>query len=150
MINKPLFSRWRRPKNWFSNIKDIYFWVKYLKQRAFRGYADCDTWSLDYYLSEVIIGALKKLQKDPMGHPCDFNNVEEWKLELQKMIEGFEAAKRIINLDYADHIQPNWFKNEEPFTDETLKKVWEEQQKDQKTFEEMMPIFTKYFFNLWD
>jgi len=46
--------------------RDTYLNIKWFIQRGKRGYADCDVWNFDYYLSDVIVNALKELKNDEM------------------------------------------------------------------------------------
>jgi hypothetical protein len=44
--------------------------VKWFLQRGFRGWADCDVWDFDHYLSRVISGGLEHLSRNNHGFPC--------------------------------------------------------------------------------
>ena len=101
-------------KHWLSPGTYWYF-VKYKIQRANRGWADCDVWGLDNYLSEWLPDALKRLKKTKHGTPIrmfpenpeyikeDGNPTEtahdiaekKWDETLDKMIAGFEAYNRM-------------------------------------------------------
>lgn len=149
------------PKTFFGNIEYFFRWIKWTCQRAFRGYADCDTWGFDDYLSEVISNGLKHLKKYTHGHPCAFNSQKEWEVALQTMIDGFEAAKNISSLDYIDEcitgyephemhvtdgstfIEENW-----PIIDNNKIKLIEKDLMDK--FNAGMKLFHKHYFGLWD
>src|ERR1700677_1618409 len=104
-------------KYWLSP-SSYYYWVKYKIQRANRGWADCDVWSLDYYLSQWLPDALKLLRNTKHGTPLSMFEPGEcetiqpdgtqwagaeaearaeakWQVTLTKMIEGFEALNRM-------------------------------------------------------
>lgn len=154
--------RWfHSPKTFYENIESFFRWIKHSFQRAFRGYADCDTWGFDSYLSEVIANGLKHLKKYTHGYPGDFNSPEEWEAALQTMIDGFEAATNIINAEYIDEcitgyedhemrltngstiIEKHW-----PIIDFKKSKIMEKALMDK--FEVGMKLFHKHYFGLWD
>ena len=160
MINTFFFNNWKLPENWISNTQSFFHGLKYLKQRAFRGYADCDLWSIDCYLCEIMPKMLKRLQETTHGYPIGFTE-ETWDQALDKMIEGFEAAKRIIDDEYMDKVQPDWYKKimtmdkankfDEPiFTVESNKKALEMIKADEELFKTSMKIFVDNYFGLWD
>ena len=111
------------------NPKTYYYWLKYKIQRAQRGWADCDTWSLDNYLSKWLPGALRHLKKHKHGTPCsmyaeheletvqpdgfqwageeaDKRASEKWDAIMDKMIEGFEAYNRVQDGLYEAELGP--------------------------------------------
>ena len=142
---------WTHP---WKFVRDLYKDVCAFFQRGFRGWADCDVWSLDDYLSEVLIGSLKHLQEIQHGVPNwheteekyskekypDMNYQERlelgakdwWKI-MDKMILAFEKKRQ-------------WGNN-------TMKTDYygsEEQTRDEATVEEGMQLFVKWFDALWD
>lgn len=146
---------------WWKHYLDpatYYYYFKYKIQRANRGWADCDTWSLDIYLSEWLPDALRHLKKTKHGVPCDMfketddtsNNeciedvAKRWDNVMDKMILAFEANLRIIDLSYEDELGP-WDNSKERFekTQELIKR-------DEQIFEEGMELFVKHFSSLWD
>lgn len=52
-----------KPRWWFFNIKQFFKNIKYAWQRATRGFSDPDCWEFDSYLSHIISGGLKTLDK---------------------------------------------------------------------------------------
>lgn len=112
--------------------------IRLVVQRARRGWADEDTWSFDHYLSSVIAGGVRRLQKDSHGHPaglCDCedpwgmheecNGPEKWDAILDEMAAGFEAHER----DFATG----------EFTHE-----------DEKKLERSLDLLHLYYRALWD
>lgn len=108
---------WPWWKHWFSP-NTYYYWMKFKIQRAQRGWADCDTWSLDHYLAEWLPDALAHLKKNKHGIPSDIfteqeNSREdpegwigpdaaameraekEWDSVLNQIIEAFRAHQRM-------------------------------------------------------
>jgi hypothetical protein len=106
----------------YYTVKHIWEWpedrvddVKYFIQRGIRGWSDRDVWGFDYYLSDVILGGLKKLKKDKHGCPClegfgtdspndqtdeQFKAMQkEWNRILDTMIFTFEITKKVQDHD---------------------------------------------------
>ena len=123
--------------------------IKWFWQRGCRGYADCDIWDMCNYLAKIILPMLKQLKGTTHGYPCDLTE-KKWDKLLDEMIVGFEAVKRVCDDEYVDKFQPDWFENNEKITKESMDKCAKEIKQDIKIFNKMMPIFTKYFFGLWD
>lgn len=147
-----LIINWRI-KNIPDNIVEIfYYYPKSLLQRAFRGWADRDIWSLDSHLLIILPQMIEHLKKHSHGYPGvdEASTPEKWNNILDQMIEGFEAGKKVLDDDYVDQIQPKWFENGEKLTSETLQKSMEENLKDQDLFHERMKLFDRWFFSLWD
>lgn len=123
-------------------------------QRGRRGWADCDAWGMDYYLSRIIDEMLEAQYKDPQGTPMsvfeegdiapDGNPTdvaskmrhEQWKAILYKIQTGFKAHLRLCDLDF-------WDSN-----DHTGSLV--RQHALQRQEAEGLALFTKYFGSLWN
>lgn len=118
--------------------------IRWAWQRVFRGWDDRVVWSIDIHLSENIPVWLEKLKSNKQGCPVEFfddpydtNSTDEdvskakekWENELQIMIDGFLASKKIQDSEYNSG------------------KEFEELE---ETFEKGMASFTRYYFNLWD
>jgi len=118
--------------------------IKYALQRVFRGWDDRVIWSIDTHLTEVIPVWLEKLQESKIGVPIGFfENPEKtqysekehdvarnnWNKELQIMIDGFMASKKIQECDW---------------------NTKEEEKELVETFEKGMKSFTRNYFSLWD
>lgn len=139
--------------------------IKWAYQRATRGYADRDLWSFDWYLCEMIPKALKDLQDQNHGIPCEFlydedNNELEggkkrWNATIQQMIEGFEAHLRILDMDYESEIGPHPATQKSfpiiitPESREYIRKMNELMERDEQVFLKGMEVFAKYFGSLW-
>ena len=108
--------------------------LKHYHQRGIRGWSNRDVWGFDYYLSDVIIGGLKKLKEDKMGCPCldgfgehdgtqtdeQFEAMQaEWTRRLDCMIFAFGVTKQVQDNNL---ITPQHDDNDEYFTDEELKR----------------------------
>ncbi len=118
--------------------------IKYAWQRVFRGWDDRVIWSVDIYLTEKVPLWLKELQDCKVGVPIrffenpekiEYSNEEHkiardnWNKELQVMIDGFSASKKIHDLEW---------------------NTKEEEEELYITFEKGMQSFTKNYFSLWD
>ena len=107
----------------FRKIKKAY-------QRAARGYADEDIWSLDMYLAKWMPDALRQLKNQKHGIPIEFlDSTEEWDVIMDTMIAGFEAARDIQEFNFET--------NQEC---EVLLDIWQKGG----------TLFVKHFFSLWD
>lgn len=153
-----------------------YYGIKYFIQRGRRGWADCDTWSLDNYLSEWLPAALRHLKETKHGVPCGMfdglpqddngNGTEEawpiaearWDDIMNKMIAGFEAWERMEDglyekelgeypLDRPKDVSKEAWKAKR---DERFKKSEVLRAHDQKIHDEGMALFIKHFSSLWD
>jgi hypothetical protein len=124
-IYYPCFRMW-------YNISDIPSEIKYFIQRGMRGYSDRDTWSIDYYLSSWMPGALKQMIKYGNSYPGhgEANTPKKWKEIVKKIIVGFEASKKIADFDFNS-------KNNE------IKRL-------QTTQIKGLKLFIKWFDALWD
>lgn len=132
---------WRveRGWNWVIHIPSE---IKYFIQRGRRGWADCDTWSMDNYMTDVLLGLMKKYEEDTNGYPCSFKTAEEWHVVLKKIITGFEAMKEVCDESY-------WggCKNKNGAIDMDIVKI--ETDKRVAKFNEGIDLFKKYYLNLW-
>ncbi len=126
-------------KCFFSNIDYFFRWVMWCYQRAFRGYGDCDVWSIDDYLTIILPPMLETLKKDGMTYPGqgEAGTPEKWADIVDKMIAGFEAHKRIMDLEYEEG-------KEKP-----IEQIRKELSRDDEIFKEGMRLFTEYFGALW-
>jgi hypothetical protein len=120
--------------NWKYNLthpweipKHIYYEVRYFIQRGLYGYADSDTWSLDYYLSSWLPSAIRRLQ-GAHGHPCGLTQ-KKWEIILERIAEGFEAGIKI---------EENCLYKGKEFALLQRKEKYG------------LKLFTEYFHNLWD
>jgi predicted secreted protein len=124
----------------------IEYWIRHIKyawQRVFNKYDERVTWSIDWYLTEMLPKWIRELKQnnhgvpmsmfDGMEHDENYNYSEEdgeiatkkWDNILDNIIEGFEAGRKIQEFDEDN--------------EEMIKK-----------FNDGFDLFKKYFFNLWD
>lgn len=142
----------------FRKIKETPQEIKWFIQRGKRGWADCDVWSMDWYLIKTITPMLKHLKNVNHGYPYGITE-EEWNNILSEMIAGFEAGKHVLDDNYLDEIQPDWYDASKE-TKELLSGLnikpssrIEERKRmkaDEKQFHKAMRLMDKWFFNLWN
>ena len=108
--------------------EESYYYSKRFIQRGWRGYADCDVWSLDYYLSGWMPSALERLQKNKLGRPIGMTR-RGWDTRLEKMKQGFIEARKVSDMVY--------------MTPKDCAKA-------QRRMEAGLKVFAKHFLNLWD
>lgn len=150
-----IVSYWHR---YFWNfVSDIPLRVKTFIQRGMRGWADSDTWCLDYYIAKVISEGVQHLLT--YGNSC-------WtvrdRLALREIIATFKTANEINghNLLYTPSKKFTWsaykkqkrtcehmnkrgrYPKDKPYRVMTLREVLR--------FEKGLDIFKEKFFFLWD
>ena len=166
-------SPWGSPRR-------IYNETKFILQRARRGWADSDTWSLYGYLDSWMPAALRHLKEHKHGVPtCMFvlgdtvvggdwqgNPSEEgmvraearWDAIMDKMIEAFEASKRISDGIYEAELgdypmgRPSGVSIDawEAIRRSRFAAIRLLTERDQKIFEEGMALFVTHYRSLWD
>lgn len=132
----------------------MFNWIKKIKwfiQRGKRGWADCDAWSFDGYLCDIIIAGVSHLQKNMQGCPSELydesstnNECWKWKEKLEEIIQGFEAGKQLMNHNFM-----RWDEREE---DDLLEWNMDTEKRDQlsRKYKRGITVFSEYFLNLWD
>lgn len=136
-------------------IKNFPKEIKYFFQRGFRGYADCDCWSIDTWFDRVVIPMLQSLQKDRHGYPLNMTDAL-WDTELERMIYYFTESTDegcSEKNEYANQYDSIIFGD---FTDNKniIDKYFDrEEQIDRYKYsmkQKGLKMFSKYFYNLWD
>jgi hypothetical protein len=95
----------------WDKIYSFPYQIKWFIQRGRRGWSDDDVLGLDYYLASWLPDALREFKKSKTSCPIGYfdenaSGGEECHLfddELDKMIEGFEAARRVQNHEFNFH-----------------------------------------------
>ena len=110
-------------------FKKIYWFF----QRGTRGWADCDSWNLNSYIQNIVVGGVSSLRENSDCYPMQLES-EQWNEILDKIIIGFKARNTLDEqiVRYGD----SRFKEEK----EKLEKQWEEG----------FQLFYEYFDNLSD
>jgi len=77
--------------------KDEKYKKKWAKQRAKRGYSDCDAWNIYGWFLEVMPKAIKTMKKDLHGCPCFCGEENREAVESGQAKENFEKWKEILD-----------------------------------------------------
>lgn len=110
---------------------NIFKEIKWFIQRGRRGWADCDVWDFDSYLSAIIQEGVTKLKKDHSGVPMKLGDTpEKWDEILQEIIDGFEAYRKASE----NHYHPSEGEGKALY----------------KKFYRAMDLFEEYFGSLWN
>ena len=140
---------------------DAYREIKWFIQRGKRGYADCDVWGFDYYLSNIIVNGIKDLKEQVHGVPSDISrkmgeshssdlkkSIKEWKRILGEIQWTFETSTKIC--------ENNWILIKDERTRGTYKKLEKDKnfrvmtKEECKRYKNGWKLFQQYYFNLWD
>lgn len=152
------YTHWLDPRNYWREAK--YFW-----QRGTRGWADCDVWSMDGHLCDIIVPMLQQLRENKLGFPESLITAEcpeeqaagKWDGMLEAMIKGFTAGRCIISDEGAEGFFGPGPEEGEDFMDYIKKpsqfdsegyKAWQAER--QAEFHAGMKLFHEFFFGLWD
>lgn len=166
------------PKKLWDAPGDAYRHAKWFIQRGRRGWADCDTWSLDYYLNSWMPAALRHLKAHKHGTPMSVfptgpeytkdcgNPTEEaeaiaiarWDEIMDKMIAGFEASERINDSLYEKELGDYPMRRPDGLSRDAWEKVGNDrfaasrllEERDEKIMEEGLALFAKHYHSLWD
>jgi hypothetical protein len=162
-IYYPLYRAWKD-----YNPAQLYREARWFLQRGRRGWADCDTWSLDDYLAGWLPDALKHLAEHTHGYPSAFYDEEndpegdagfaEWKSVLGQMAEGFRAHTRKMDGLYEEQLGPYPLHRPASISKEAwrlLKDARFEQaqeltKQDELVFQRGMALFVEHLGSLWD
>lgn len=157
---KPWWEHWLRLNTYTRPLLWSY-------QRVTRGWADCDTWSMDYHLCQTLPEMIRLLRDKthsfPSGGPgCvhgvalgDEQGLEDWKHTLAEMANGIEAGLHvedssdefITELETSTGWRAQIGVNDSKYDWPKIRKY---QAGQRKQFKEGMKLFTKHFFDLWD
>ncbi|MBO4894547.1 MAG: hypothetical protein J5562_06510 [Clostridia bacterium] len=69
----------------YSNIKSFLSAFRFARQRITQGFADCDVWEMNTYITSVVAGMLKTLAETDNGYSPEFSSYEEWINELERV-----------------------------------------------------------------
>lgn len=163
MSNRPIYSTFLPARNgqawqYFipQTIKEIPRVAKAMYQRATRGWAWCDVWSIDCWFQQVVPEMLRHLAETTHGTPCSFfpdgtlddpNLPEEqrdlihgdWVKLLQRIADDLETHIKFWDAVCEDKLDGMPIEDFAAKEDEALKKV-----------HDGLQDFHKYFFALWD
>ncbi len=150
---KMFIPYWLRPNHWRYIIR--YVLLGYV-QRAYRGWADVDTWSYDHYLARTIPGALRRLAQYTNGYPPFILDDRPDLLDADGTVndtKAFEAWQHWL-IEKATWFE--WYAREdmnlEPgMTDDQKHAAIDLYERQHKQFQEVVLVdFSKHFESLWD
>lgn len=164
------FFSWRWPQHWPHNISQFFRNIKYIYQRAKRGYSDVDVWEMSSFITHVIIGMLTQLKENHLGYPFGYTD-EQWKSILSEMIEHFNNAdecndniplvkesealcEEIVKLR-CSHANEDDLSNEEKELLDKMHEEWSNMLKEIHSYRtsevtKAFEMLSKYYWNLWD
>jgi hypothetical protein len=168
-------AKWKAEDEWdkkhpiIASIKDFYYTtrrflyeipelprygfrkIKRGIQRAYRGWADEDTWNFDHYLSKIIKGGVTRLNnldrclKTSNTDDEDKNwDITESKKIFEDIIYAFKINEQICNGE-REAYYPNLKKSMKDKFDSNFLTRDEERRRIRG-----MKLFIKYYFSLWD
>ncbi|MGD2071865.1 MAG: hypothetical protein PVG65_00040 [Candidatus Thorarchaeota archaeon] len=148
--------------------KDISREIKWFIQRGRRGWSDRDSWSIDWWLAEIMPSILKALKKSKQGTPFScFSNPQKthhskyemkvadrrWNKILDNIIYTFETANNILDNHWIYSSTKDYYtKNAKEYRKcmSHLEFIYIMSYQECKRFEKGQQLFWKHFFSLWD
>lgn len=125
--------------------------IKWFIQRGIQGYADCDTWGLDEYFSQLIARAIRHQIKISHGYPSSLKSHKKWVKILTEIAEGFEEYKEFQSAHYVwKEIPRDEQKNAQLKGAKRLEVDQERINRAHKKVQKALTLFKRYFYNLWD
>ncbi len=131
-ISYPLY----RTFYWLCDFRYHLRCIRWYFVRGWRGWAECDMWSFDSYLTSWVGDALRHLNKHRNGcYPSYLASEEEWTEIIEKIAIGFDipAIQDELTLEEGGY--------------EEYKKKWDELEERRI---EGMTLFVKHYHGLWD
>ena len=112
--------------------------LKWRCQRFIRGWADEDTWDIDWWFIKTLSPMLKKFKEDNDSNPFKFSE-EEWDKILDNMIYYLEGMNEegAVNQLYGEGAN---------LTVDDYKKISNHMATSKEKFFE---LFAQYFYDLW-
>jgi len=144
---------WARPHHWWYLIR---FQFVGLFQRAWRGYADRDIWSLDHYLCMVIAPALRQLAENKHGYPPFILEDRPDLLDEDGTVNDDKALEAWQHWIIEKATWFEWYHREElnlspDMTDDQKYAALNLYERQHKNFQEnVLADFGRHFESLWD
>ena len=127
------YNSWLRTK--FYNLKRRIQWFK-------RGWADSDTFSIDYWFTDRIVPMLTYLRDNLHGHPAELTE-EEWREILRELIF---YAERMDEDYWWDH----YVKEMGGYDNVSAEQIRLISKKTDEYKDNFFELFSEWFFHLWD
>lgn len=137
-------------KDFFYNIRQLKYLpraIKYRWQRAWRGWADCDTWAIDDWFMEVMPQMIKHLNQTQQGYfellkdGTEEDNARLWSYTLNKM----HYLLTEMNKDTCSQQCEYNYKDAEYWPRRKEIEDYRDKCKD-----EFFEMFSEHFWRLWD
>lgn len=128
---------WIFSKLWYNFIYESRK-LKWRCQRFVRGWADEDTWCIDWWFVETLLPMLKKFKEENNGYPSGLSE-EEWDKILDDMIYYLEGMVE-------DGAVKQLYGEGANLTVERYKEVRNHMVHNKEKFFE---LFVPHFYNLW-
>lgn len=156
MSNLSVFKYTKHCRGIKEKFLAIFKNIKYIYQRAIKGYCDGDLWDLSFFFSELIPDCLEQFSKVTHSHPYD-TTYEEWQeylLKIARLIresveDSPEIDKKIEEMSNESDTSRNsaiFKKNYEELLKEAEKETKIKNQKRQMAFK----MLAERFEDLWD
>lgn len=156
MSNLSVFKYTKHCRGIKEKFLAIFKNIKYIYQRAIKGYCDGDLWDLSFFFSELIPVCLEQFSKVTHSHPYD-TTYEEWQeylLKIARLIresaeDSPEIDKKIEEISNESDTSRNsaiFKKNYEELLKEAEKETKIKNQKRQMAFK----MLAEKFGDLWD
>ena len=128
---------WIFSRLWYSFINKCRK-LKWRRQRFIRGWADEDTWDIDWWFIKTLSPILKKFKEDNDSHPFELSE-EEWDKTLDDMIYYLDGMNEdgAVNQLYGEG---------ENLTVDNYKEISNHMATSKEKFFE---LFVQYFYDLW-
>ncbi len=147
LFSMPWWRHFLRPSTYYMPFIHSY-------QRITRGWADCDTWSIDWWMSDIAADSIEYLKKVKHGIPCNLTE-EEWDKILSEIIDGFRAYHRSDNipeefvkeLDTSTGIFADLGFKDRKYDWDAIKKY---QESEYAKFKHALDLLKDWYPSLWD
>ena len=141
------YRAWRHP---VKATRDWYRFMRSRRLRAKRGWAPCDTWSMDTWFLQVIPEMLHHLANHSHTYPPDFDDFERWSTWLHNLADEFEWCRE-GNLDNFNQYATAYYAGYDKDMKEKYWKCRAELEKEREArLKNAFMQFHSRFWSLWD
>lgn len=146
--NKPLYRKLLDPIYYpilrtYNKIIMFPKKVKWFIQRGTRGWADCDVWSIDWFLTDIIPEMIDQLKETTQGPPISCYNKNDFD-DIGNPIKGSDKKAQKKWFKILDEISEGFRLTRKSQNYEKLTK--KEEQKINRAFK----LFKDYYYSFWD
>ena len=156
MSNLSVFKYTKHCRGIKEKFLAIFKNIKYIYQRAIKGYCDGDLWDLSFFFSELIPVCLEQFSKVTHSHPYD-TTYEEWQeylLKIARLIresveDSPEIDKKIEEMSNESNMSGSRVVFKKDY-EELLKEAEREEEIKKVKRQTAFKMLTERFENLWD